>query len=113
VQDAKPIRLKFRLRNTGPRAGTETAQVYVTLPSSTGEPSKRLAGWARVTLEAGEAQNVELTVDPASVDRPLSYWDGDWKIADGDYTVSVGGSIRTSLSDTIRVHPSGSANSGK
>ena len=32
----------FRLTNTGSSAGTETAQVYLGLPSSTGEPPKRL-----------------------------------------------------------------------
>ena len=37
------IRIRFTIRNTGRRTGTETAQAYVELPTSTGEPSKRLA----------------------------------------------------------------------
>ncbi|MFL5926716.1 MAG: beta-glucosidase family protein [Gaiellaceae bacterium] len=117
VQDTKPIRVRFQMTNTGSTAGTETAQVYVTLPSSTGEPSKRLTGWSRVTLQPGETQNVEVTIDPTSADHPLSYWDtatDSWATAEGSYTVSVGGSEQsTAQTDAIRVHPSGSANNGK
>jgi hypothetical protein len=43
-------RLLFDLANTGQRQGIEVAQLYLEFPSSAGEPSKRLAGWARVEL---------------------------------------------------------------
>jgi beta-glucosidase len=36
----KEVRIRFRVTNTGERAGTEVAQVYVTLPAGTGEPGK-------------------------------------------------------------------------
>jgi len=116
VQDSKPIRVRFRLTNTGSVAGTEVAQVYLTLPAAANEPSKRLAGYTRVSLQPGQSQNVEVTIDPTSVTHPLSYWDSGaraWTIADGTYTVSVGGSSASVQTDTIRVHPSGSDNGGK
>jgi beta-glucosidase len=40
VQDTKPIRVDFRLTNTGPRTGTQVEQVYLTLPPSSGEAPK-------------------------------------------------------------------------
>ena len=39
----------FDLRNTGAVAGDEIAEVYVTLPTSAGEPFRKLAGWKRVS----------------------------------------------------------------
>lgn len=104
----KEIRIRFRLTNTGDRAGTEVAQAYVELPSSTGEPSKRLVGWERVTLEAGEHANVEitLTADDLAELHLLEYWDteaGDWKTANGTYQVTVGGSIDTSVASSFTI----------
>jgi beta-glucosidase len=117
VQDTKPIRVRFRLTNTGSRSGTEVAQIYLTLPASAGEPSKRLTGWSRVTLQAGESQTVEVVVDPTSSDHPLSYWNTSahaWATPDGSYTVAVGGSEQSiAQTDTIRIHPTGSRNNGK
>src|SRR6266702_6053922 len=44
----RPIRVNFTITNTGARAGAEIAQVYLGLPASTGEPPRRLVGWAKV-----------------------------------------------------------------
>ena len=43
----------FSVQNTGTRAGTEIAEVYVQLPSASGEMFRRLAGWQRVPLAPG------------------------------------------------------------
>src|ERR1019366_8752593 len=56
--------VSFSVKNTGRRAGTEVAQVYVMLPSAAGEPFKRLAAWERVPLKAGESKTVTLPLDP-------------------------------------------------
>ncbi|WP_353813746.1 beta-glucosidase [Agromyces sp. SYSU T00266] len=94
----KEIRVRFRLTNTGGVAGTEVAQVYLELPSSTGEPSKRLIGWERVSLEPGEHRNVQVTLSAEDLAdmHLLEYWDtaaGDWATAAGTYEVTVGGSV--------------------
>ena len=63
----------FTLTNTGPRRGTEIAQVYAgPLPTRAVEtPARALAGWARVTLDPGASRRVTVTLDPEA----LSYWD--------------------------------------
>lgn len=102
-----PLHVHFRLTNTGQRTGTEVAQVYLGLPSKAGEPPKRLVGWARVSLNAGESRPVEVTIDPNGASHPLSYWDsgtGSWTIAPGTYTVYVGSSEQNiQLTDTFTV----------
>jgi len=117
VQDTKPIRVHFRLTNTGPRTGTQVEQVYLTLPVSSGEPPKRLVGWARVTLDPGQWKDVEVDIDPTSADHPLSCWDSgsqSWITPTGTFTVSLGSSVdNIDQSDKITVHPSGSANNSK
>ena len=93
----KPIRVSFTLTNTGSRVGAEIAQVYLGLPASTGEPPKRLVGWAKVELEPGEAKEVSVMLDPNATSRPLSYWNvntNGWEVAGGDYQVYVGASSR-------------------
>ncbi len=83
----------FTLKNTGSRAGEETAQVYLSLPDSTGEPPRRLVGWSKVALGAGEQKQVTVHVEPLM----LSVFNVDknaWEQAPGDYRVSAGGSSR-------------------
>ncbi|WP_163617812.1 glycoside hydrolase family 3 C-terminal domain-containing protein [Microbacterium sp. B35-30] len=94
----KEIRVRFKLTNTGDVAGTEVAQVYLELPDASGEPSKRLIGWERVTLEPGEHRNVQVTLSAEDLAdmHLLEYWDAGasaWVTAPGTYTVSVGGSV--------------------
>jgi beta-glucosidase len=81
--------------------------VYVGLPARTGEPPKRLVGYAKVTLAAGRSSLVRLTIDPAAANHPLSYFDEashQWRLAVGTYRIYVGSSERdTPLSATFRV----------
>ena len=83
--------VSFTVKNTGKRDGTEIAQVYAALPASAGEPPKRLVGWARIQLAAGQSKQVSV---PISRDR-LSIYDeasDSWKLEPGNYTIMVGGS---------------------
>jgi beta-glucosidase len=83
----------WKVRNTGTRAGSEIAQVYLSFPSSAGEPPKRLVGWEKVDLKPGETKTVNITVDPLY----LSIFDVEanhWKIEPGEYTVMAGSSSR-------------------
>jgi beta-glucosidase len=117
VTDGKtPIRVEFRLENTGRRAGAEVAQLYLGLPAMTGEPPKRLVGFKKVWLNPGERTTVTLAIDPNATNRPLSYWDSsirDWAIANGAYEVYLG----TSAGDIAEtggfvVRSSGSTSTG-
>ena len=83
--------VSFTVRNTGKRAGTEIAEVYASLPDASGEPPKRLVGWARVDLAPGESKQISV---PVSRDR-LTVFDeasDSWKLVPGEYVIRVGGS---------------------
>ncbi|WP_124382848.1 beta-glucosidase [Ralstonia sp. SET104] len=91
--------------NTGKLRGAEVPQVYVALPSATGEPPKRLIGFQKVWLDAGASKTVSITIDPNASNHPLSTWDKDaqlWKPASGASSVFVGNSSRKlTLAGTI------------
>lgn len=87
----KAVTLRFRISNTGNRAGEEIAEIYASLPNSAGEPPKRLVEWRKVLLQPGESQEVRLTVDR----QLLSVYDvhqGRWTLIPGEYNFLVGGS---------------------
>jgi len=87
-----PITVAFDVKNTGPVAGAEVAQVYVGDPSATvPRPEKELKGFSRVMLAPGEQQHVTATLDKQS----LAYWDvktHGWKVDPGKFIVYVGDS---------------------
>ena len=91
VKGGDEMNVSFSVRNTGKRAGSEIAQVYVSLPDAGGEPPKRLIGWARVELAPGESKHVSV---PVNRDRLTVYDEASdsWKLVPGNYTVMVGGS---------------------
>jgi beta-glucosidase len=67
--------------------------VYVELPQAAGENFKRLAGWQRVPLAAGESKTVTVSMEK----RTLSVFDvasDAWKLLPGEYRVLVGPSSR-------------------
>jgi beta-glucosidase len=91
VTPGESTNVSFTVKNTGRRSGSEIAQVYASLPDSTGEPPKRLVGWTRVELKAGESKQVTV---PVGRDR-ISIFDeaaDSWKLVPGSYTIRVGGS---------------------
>jgi len=83
----------FTVRNTGKRAGAETAQVYVGLPAEAKEPPKRLVGWEKVRLSPGEAKTVTVKLDPKFLSIFNEQKD-DWELLAGEYQFFVGGSSR-------------------
>lgn len=101
--DAATRVVHFQVTNTGAVAGTEVAQLYVTLPSSSGESYKRLAGWERVQLNPGESKSVAISLNPAY----LSIFDvaaNGWKLLPGEYKVAVGtASDEASITGSLEV----------
>jgi beta-glucosidase len=93
VEPGDQTHVSFTVRNTGAMAGAEIAQVYATLPASAGEPPKRLVAFKKVNLNAGESQQVDLSVEPLY----LSVYDmrkKAWERLPGDYKVWAGSSSR-------------------
>jgi beta-glucosidase len=81
------------LTNTGSRAGTEVAQLYVRdLVGSTTRPVKELKGFQKVELKAGESREVTFTV--AAADLAFYTAAGRWEAEPGAFKVFVGGSSR-------------------
>lgn len=91
------FQVTFDIQNTGARDGAEVAQVYLQLPASTNE-AKRLVGWSKVTVPAGQSQTgVSVKIDANDSSHPLAYWDtitNAWTVASGTYTVYLGNSSR-------------------
>jgi beta-glucosidase len=91
VEPGKKIRASFTLQNTGTRDGAEVAEVYASLPTAADEPPKRLVGWSKVKLKAGESREVVVEIDR----QYLSVYDPGahgWKLVPGEYSLQVGGS---------------------
>ncbi len=85
VAGGRSLRVRFKVTNTGPRAGVDTPQVYAALPGQT----RRLVGWSRVALKPGETRTIRVVADP----RLLSRFDGAshrWRPTEGTYRVTVG-----------------------
>jgi beta-glucosidase len=101
VTPGEKVTVTFTVANTGKRDGEEVAQVYASLPASAGEPPKRLVGWNKVSLKAGESKQVSVEVES----RMLSIFDtgkNGWTRLPGDYGIMVGASsldlpLKTSL----------------
>jgi beta-glucosidase len=83
----------FSIENAGSIDATEIAEVYVGLPPSSGEHFRRLAGWQRVAVNAGQQKLVTVPLEPLSVAAFDETKDG-WAWPHGKYTVFVGGSSR-------------------
>jgi beta-glucosidase len=91
VTPGKSVEVSFTVTNTGSRAGAEIAEVYASLPPSTGEPPKRLVGWDKVWLAPGQSKKVTVSIEP----KFLSVFNVDknaWELVPGDYTILAGGS---------------------
>jgi beta-glucosidase len=94
VTPGDKLQVTFTVTNAGNRAGAEVAQVYASLPASTGEPPKRLVGWSKVKLNTGESKEVTVEVDRLY----LSIFNVDknsWELVPGEYGFMAGGSSQS------------------
>jgi beta-glucosidase len=94
VTSGKNPRVRFTVTNTGNRAGAEVAEVYASLPAGAAEPPKRLVGWSKVTLNAGESKEVAVEVEA----KYLSIFNVErngWQLIPGEYGFMVGGSSQS------------------
>ena len=83
----------FTIDNAGARSGAEIAQVYVGLPKASGEHFRRLAGWQRVEVPAGQHRVVTVALEPLAM-ATFDVKKDAWAWVPGKYTVLVGGSSR-------------------
>ena len=89
VKAGDPQVVEATVKNTGDVAGDEVAQLYLTFPAVPGAPLKALRGFERVHLEPGESKTMRFELKPR--DMSMVTEAGDPIVAEGTYTVSVGG----------------------
>lgn len=99
------ITVTFELENTGYVTGQEVAQVYVNLPDNVPglpQPPKKLVGWEKVKLEAGERKNIAITIPR----KYLSVWDIDadkWVLTNGTYDLYINDSADLSSKNMLSI----------
>ena len=89
VQAGSPAVIDVTVTNTGKRAGDEVAQLYLSFPNVPGAPLKALRGFQRIHLDAGAQQKVRFEL--SARDMSMVTDAGDPIVAEGAYTVFVGG----------------------
>ena len=89
VAAGEPVAADVTVTNTGKVAGDEVVQVYLKFPPEKGAPHIALRGFQRIHLEPGASQKVHFELK----DRDLGMVTegGNPIIAQGDYTISIGG----------------------
>ena len=89
VTAGEPVAADVTVTNTGKVAGDEVVQVYLKFPPEKGAPHIALRGFQRIHLEPGASQKVHFELK----DRDLGMVTegGNPIIAQGDYTISIGG----------------------
>jgi len=75
--------------NTGTVAGDEVVQLYLKFPDVPGAPIRALRGFQRIRLEPGAKQKVDFHLTPRDISIVTEA--GDIIVAEGNYTVWIGG----------------------
>jgi beta-glucosidase len=84
-----PLDASVTVTNTGKIAGDEVVQLYLKFPDVPGAPIRALRGFQRIHLEPGAKQKVDFHLSPR--DLSMVTEPGDIIVAQGKYTVSIGG----------------------
>jgi len=89
ISAGDPLLAEVTVTNTGKREGDEVVQLYLSFPNVPGAPLRALRGFKRVHLKPGESQKLRFELK----DRDLSMVSeaGEPIIAEGQYSVSIGG----------------------
>jgi beta-glucosidase len=104
VHGEHDVTVSVTVTNTGPRAGKEVVQVYVSAPTgAVARPVRELKAFAKVALAPGESRRVDL----ALTGRDLSYFhplQQRWVLEGGEFGIAVGASSRDlRLSATVGI----------
>jgi len=85
----RTITANVKLKNTGARAGTEIAQLYIRDVAASGgpRPVRELKGFQKILLPPGESRDITFTVS----EKELGYYDtkGNWLVEPGKFQLWV------------------------
>ncbi|MGO4426719.1 fibronectin type III-like domain-contianing protein, partial [Streptomyces sp. MCAF7] len=92
------------VRNSGDRDGDEVVQLYVQDPAaSIAQPVRRLRGFRRIRLAAGERQEVRFTLGAEDV----GFWTNDpagvFTVEPGEIHIHTGNSSQTRARSTLLI----------
>lgn len=102
IRGGESVTVSVDVSNTGSRAGTEVAQLYVRDDAaSVTRPIRELRGFSRVTLQPGETRTVTFALSPDD----LALYDRDLRrvVEPGTFTVWAGGSSAATLETRLTV----------
>jgi beta-glucosidase len=94
-----PLHAQVTVTNTGKSSGDEVVELYLKFPDVPGAPIRALRGFKRVHLEAGANEKVEF--DLKNRDLSMVTEAGDPIIAEGPYTITIGGGQPGSGAPTV------------
>ena len=89
INAGDPLVAEVTVTNSGKREGDEVAQVYLSFPNVAGAPLSALRAFKRIHLKPGEAQKLRFELNER--DLGMVSEAGDPMIAEGQYSVSIGG----------------------
>jgi beta-glucosidase len=89
INAGDPLDVSVTVTNTGRVAGDEVAELYLKFPDVAGAPIRALRGFQRVHLEPGASQVLKFHLKRRDLSMVTEA--GDIIVAQGKYTVSVGG----------------------
>jgi beta-glucosidase len=96
------VQVSADVQNTGDRSGDDVVQLYIHDPvASLSQPVRRLRGFQRVTLGAGEKKTVTFRLDASDV----GFYDnaGKFTVEPGEIDVFAGDSSTADLTDSFTV----------
>jgi beta-glucosidase len=96
------LQASVTVSNTGTRKGDEVVQLYINDPvASLSQPVRRLRGFERVTLDAGQSKTVTWTLDK----HDFGFWDnnGEFVVEPGMIKVGAGASASAPLTTSFNV----------
>lgn len=99
IRAGEPLTAEVTVTNTGKREGDEVAQLYLSFPNVPGAPLRALRGFRRVHLRPGESRKIRFELK----DRDLSMVTeaGEPIIADGKYSLSIGGGQSAAVAPSV------------
>jgi beta-glucosidase len=89
IDAGEPLDVAVTVTNTGKLPGDEVVQLYLKFPDTAGAPLRALRGFQRVHLAPGASQKVEFHLQRRDLSMVTDV--GDIIVAQGKYTLSVGG----------------------
>jgi beta-glucosidase len=85
------------IKNTGDKAGMAVPQLYASPVRGGWEAPKRLIGWRKIALAAGQSAQVVLNIQP----KILADYEHGWIIRGGKYQINLASSAENMESSTM------------